>query len=52
MCSIDAHEKNHQSYCDDGSRGGGFPLPSNSTAKELDFLGATIDFIGCWLKAL
>ena len=23
MCSIDEHEKEHQSYFDDGSRGGG-----------------------------
>ena len=29
MCSIDAHEKENQSYCDDGSSGGGCPLPSN-----------------------
>ena len=27
MCSIDAHEKSHQSSCDDGSSGGGFSLP-------------------------
>ena len=29
MCSIDAHEKDHPSSCDDGSRGGSCPLPSN-----------------------
>ena len=52
MCSIDAHEKEHQVYCDDGSSGGGRPLPSNSTTEAPDSLGATIDFIGCWLKAL
>ena len=27
MCSIDAHKKEHPSYCDDGSSGGGCPLP-------------------------
>ena len=53
MCYIDAHEKDNQSYiCDDGISFGGFPLPSNSKTESLDSLGATIDFIGCWLKAL
>ena len=31
MCSIDAHEINNPSEHDDGSSGGGYPLPSNST---------------------
>ena len=39
MCSIDAHEKYHKSSCDNGSSGGGFPLPSNSTTEELVLLG-------------
>ena len=52
MCSIDAHKKEHQSSCGDGSSGGGCPLPSNSTTEALDLLGATIKFIGCWLKSL
>ena len=52
ICSIDAHEKEHQSSCDDGSSGGGFPIPSNSTTEVLNSLGATMDFIGCCLKAL
>ena len=30
MCSIDAHEEEHQYSCDDGSRGGGCLLQSNS----------------------
>ena len=29
MCSIDAHEKDNQSEFDDGSSGGGYPLPLN-----------------------
>ena len=29
MCAIDAHEKNNPSEHDDGSSGGGYPLPSN-----------------------
>ena len=33
MCSIDAHEKEHPSSCNDGSSGGVFPLPSNSTTE-------------------
>ena len=30
ICSIDAHLKEHQSYCDDVSIGWGCPLSSNS----------------------
>ena len=52
MCSIDAHEKEHQSSFDYSSSGEGCPLPSNSTIEALDFLGTTIDFIGCWIKSL
>ena len=29
MCSIDAHEKEHQSSCDDDSSGEGSSLPKN-----------------------
>ena len=28
-------DKNESSSCDDGSSGGGFPLPTNSTTEEL-----------------
>ena len=53
MCSIDAYEKEHQlSSCDDGISGGGCPLTTTSMTEALESLGATIDFIGCWLKAL
>ena len=53
MCSIDAYEKDHQSYsCDGGRSGGDFPLTTTSTTESLESLGATIDFIGCWLKSL
>ena len=52
MCYIDAHEKEHQSSCDDGSSGGGCPLPSNQTKEALYSFVATIDFISCWLKSL
>ena len=53
ICSIDAHEREHQSYiCDDGSSGGGCPLPINSTTEALELLGATIDFISCWIESL
>ena len=31
MCSIDAHEKKHQSSCDDSISNGGGPPPSNLT---------------------
>ena len=52
MGYIGAHEKEHQPSICDSSSGGGFPLPKHSTIEALESLGATIDFIGCWLKAL
>ena len=52
VCSIGAHEKEHQSSCGDVRSGGGCTLPSNSTTEVLVLLGATIYFISCWLKAL
>ena len=52
MCSIYAHEIEHQSYFDDSSSGRGFPLPLYSTTESLVLLSATIYFIGCWLKTL
>ena len=52
MCSINAHEKDHQSSCYDGSSGGGCTLTSNWTTEALYFHGATIDFIDFWLKYL
>ena len=53
MCSIDAYERENQSSIfDDVSSGWGCPLPTNSTTQELELLGATIYFIGCWIKSL
>ena len=53
MCYIDANEKKHPlSSCEDGSSSGVFPLTTNSTTEALESLSETIDFIGCWLKAL
>ena len=53
MCSVDAYEREHQSsICDDGRSGGGCPLPKKPTTTALESLGATIDFIGCWIEAL
>ena len=53
MCSIDAYEREHQSYsCDYGRSDGGCPIPITSTTKALEPIGATIYFIGCWLNAL
>ena len=37
MCPIDAHEKEHPSYCDDGRISGGCTLPSNSTTEAFFF---------------
>ena len=46
MCSIDIYEReNKSSSCDDSRRGGGFPLPTNSTTAALESLNAPIDFL-------
>ena len=45
------HMKNTSEH-DDGISGGGYKLPSNSTTEAFNLLGATIDIIGCWIKAL
>ena len=53
MYFIDAYEREHQSSSyDDVSSGDGYPLPTTSTTEALELLGATIDFICCWIKAL
>ena len=52
MCSIDAHEEENPSKYDDGSSGGGYMLPLNSTAEALVSLSATIDFVGYRLQGL
>ena len=50
---IDAYEREHQSYrFDDGISGGGCSIPTTSKIEASESLGATIYFIGCWLKAL
>ena len=35
MCYINAHERKDQSEHDDGSSGGGYPIPFNSITEEL-----------------
>ena len=46
------HMKKNPSEHDDGSSGGGYPIPSNSTTEGLVSLSAIIDFIGSWLQSL
>ena len=50
MCSIDTHEKQQPWSVDDGSSNGGNEFQSNYTTEALDSLGATFDFIDCWIK--
>ena len=52
LCSIDAHEKEQQSSCDDVSSDEGSPIPKHSRTEALYFLHATIDFIDWWIKVL
>ena len=44
--------KNNTLVHDDGSSGGVYPIPLNSTTGALVSLSATINFIGCCLQAL
>ena len=50
MCSILAHDKQQPKYFDDEISGGGRPIPKSATIEELEALGATLNFIDCWLK--
>ena len=50
MCSINAHDKLQPTQIDDSSRIGGRKIPKNETTAALEVLGATLNFIGCWLK--
>ena len=44
-------KKNPQQH-DDGSSGGGYPIPLNSTTEALVSLIVTINFIGCCLQGI
>ena len=50
MCYINVHNKVQPTYFDDASSGGGREIPKNATTVELESLGATLNFIDCWLK--
>ena len=50
MYYITAHYKQQPRYVDDASSGGGRAIPKNATTAALESLGATLNFIDCWLK--
>ena len=50
MCSIPAHDKLQPIYVDDAGSGGGKAIPNNETMAALESLGATLNFIHCWLN--
>ena len=50
MCSITAHDKIQPTYADDASIVSGRSIPKNTTTAVLESLGATLNFIDCWLK--
>ena len=50
MCSITAYDKIQPTYVDDASSGGGRAIPKNATTAASESLGATLNFIDCWLK--
>ena len=51
-CVILMHMKNNPSEHDDGSSGGGYSIPLNSTTEALVSLSVTIDLVGCWVQGL
>ena len=50
MCSLISHDKMTPYYEYDESRLGYGSIPNDATPKSLEALGATINFIGIWLK--
>ena len=50
MCYIDAHAKQQPSHEYDSRISGGKAITSILTTESLDSLGATFDFIFCWVK--
>ena len=50
MCYIIVHDKQQHLYDYDKSGGGGRPIPKNATTESLEAIGATLNFIGCWLE--
>ena len=51
-CVLLMLKKQNPSVHYDGSSGGGYLIPHNSTTEALVSLSATVNFIGCWLQAL
>ena len=50
MCSLIAHDKIEPYYEDNEISLGYGSIPNDATPKSLEALGATINFIGIWLK--
>ena len=50
MCSINAHNMQQPTYVDDAISSIGILIPTNSTIATLKSIGATLNFIDCWLK--
>ena len=50
MCYITAHDRQQPIYVDDISSAGGKTIPKNATTVAIKSLGATLNFIDCWLR--
>ena len=50
MCSITANDKVQPTYFDDASSVVSRAISKNATTSALESLGATLNFINCWLK--
>ena len=52
MCSLVDHDRLQLDYKDDEISIGDRAIPNDTTTKQLEALGATINFIDKWLKML
>ena len=50
VCSIFARDKQQTLYDNDEISIVDRPIPKNATTKLLEALGATLNFIGCWIR--
>ena len=50
MCYMTAHYRQQSKYVDNSISSGGIAIPKNATTASLKSLGATLNFIDCWLK--
>ena len=50
MCYITAHDRQQHIYVDDASSTVGRAIPHDAKIEALKSIGATLNFIYCWIK--